>query len=248
MPPQKRFAELDFTLPEPPVNLTHLDEIEWQRCAAALRQMALTGLAMRCELSNGIAPLLACRPYSSMIKRAFYALTDAQLIISELVPLIGASRVTLVRLSDDGVDYCSSVDWPPVENEWKALVERRNADAYPQYAAWVLQFAYHARMRGWGVEVAPNYQDKKHQADLLLFRGGQVPVHVLGTTRLTLEALRAIAEEYPQLNLVVSRPQHLDHLRTIYRLGDFRGRLTVLESIINQTRKGKIGELWMEER
>jgi hypothetical protein len=246
MPPQKRSAELDFTLPEQPANLSHLDEIEWQRCAVVLRQMALTGLAMRCELSNEIAHLLACRPYSSMIKRTFYTLTDAQLITSELVPLIGASRVTLVCLTYDGIDYCNSVDWPPLENEWKALIARRNADAYPQYAAWVLQFAYHARMRHWNVEVAPEENGKIHQADLVVRRDGITPVHVIGATRLPLTTLQEIAKDYPQLNLVASRPQHLNHLRSMFKLGDISGKLTDLESLINQARQGELGDLWME--
>jgi hypothetical protein len=248
MPPQKRLNELDFPLPDQPASLSLLDEIEWQRCAIVLRSMANTGLGLRAELAQAISGEMGNPPHSTVIKNTFYNLVDAGLVISELAPLIGASRVTLVRLSDDGISYCNSAGWSPMENDWMALIERRNADALPQYAAWVLQFAYHARMRGWGVEVAPDDKDRDCPADLILCRSFQTPVHVVGTTKMTLGALEAIAEEYPQLNMVVSRPQHLDHMRSMFKLGDFRGTMTDLESLINQVRKGKLGNLWMETR
>jgi hypothetical protein len=246
MPPQKRPIELDFPLPDQPACLSHLDEIDWQRCAIMLRSMANTGLGLRAELAQAISGEMGNPPHSTVVKNTFYNLVEAGLVISELAPLIGASRVTLVRLSDDGISCCNSAGWSPVENDWEALIERRNADAYPQYAAWVLQFAYHARMRGWGVEVAPDKNDRDHPADLILRRSVQTPVHVVGTAKLTLGALEAIAEEYPQLNMVVSRPRHLDHMRSMFRLGGFRGTMTDLESLINQARKGKLGDLWME--
>ena len=247
MPPQKRPIELEFPLPDKPANLSHLDEIEWQRCAIVLHGMVNTGLGLRTELAQAISGEMGNPPHSTVVKRAFYNLVDAGLVISELAPLIGASKVTLVRLSDDGIDYCDSVDWSPVENDWEALIERRDADAYCQYAAWVLQFAYHARMRGWEVEVAPDYEGKERQPDLVLWRGGPIPVHVVGTAKLTLEALGALSREFPQLNMVVSRPQQLDHLRSMFKLGDFRGKMVDLESLINQAREGKLGGLWWGE-
>jgi hypothetical protein len=248
MPPQKRPIELDFPLPDQPVCLSHLDEIDWQRCAIVLRSIANTGLGLRTELAQAISGEMGNPPHSTVVKNTFYNLADAGLVISELAPLIGASRVTLVRLSDDGISYCNSAGWSSVENDWEALIERRNASASPQYAAWVLQFAYHARMRGWSVEIAPDDKDWNCPADLILRRGVQTPVHVVGTAKLTLGALEVIADEYPQLNMVVSRPRHLDHLRSMFRLGDFRGSITDLESLINQVRKGKLGNLWMEAR
>jgi hypothetical protein len=248
MPPQKRPIELEFSLPDQPPHLSHLDEIDWQRCAIVLRCMANTGLGLRTELAHAVSGEMGNPPHSTVVKSTFYNLVDAGLVISELAPLIGASRVTLVRLSDDAIDYCNSVGWPPVENEWDALIERRNADAYPQYAAWVLQFAYHARMRHWDVEVASDDDGKKNQADLLLRGGGITPVHVVGTAKLPLGALETLGREYPQINMVVSRPQQLDHFRSMFRLGEFSGRLTDLESLIYQARDGNVGCLWMETR
>ena len=79
----------------------------------------------------------------------------------EIIYIGQGGRFVLVSLSDNGRDFIEDeLQQPAVESDWEKLERGHEGQRFPRHTASVLAFAYHARLRGWQVEVMPEAKGK----------------------------------------------------------------------------------------
>jgi len=221
-------------------------EITWQRCALVLKLMSESGISIRRELSVRIGRELSASPRSGMILRIFHRLQAAGLIINKIFPLVGASRLALVRLTDAGRELCCSHGWACVESDWERLTRLRCADPIPQYLTHTLEFAYQARMRNYDVLVAPG--ELAGNPDLVVCQyGDELPVFIL-RKGVTAFAVREIVQKTAgeRIGIVTSRLRHRGEMIRLFSSALSWGAASDIETLIAQVRSGKTGELWLD--
>ena len=78
-------------------------------------------------------------------------------------------KLFMLRLTDHGRKYCQdSYPWKVRQSDWDKLYKRHNGHVYREHSAAVLNFAYHARLRGWNTTVMPYILDTFAEPDLAL--------------------------------------------------------------------------------
>jgi hypothetical protein len=95
---------------------------------------------------------------------------------------IGKTRYAVLRLTENGVAFAYELGCPIRKSEWDILVQKHNAEEHPNHAFAILLFAYHARRRGWRVEVCPLVDNPLVEPDVLVEKDGEriyVEVEVL---------------------------------------------------------------------
>lgn len=238
-------------IPAVPEEYAHRDGIYWPRMAAILHMLAVTGYAVRAEMAIDLSARFRCHISSPAIKFPFYYLATDGLIQSTLAPLISSSKITLARLTEKGIYLCRQ--WwniEPLESEWTRLERLRSPN--PAYIALVLQAAFHARIRGWTVKVAPDA--KSSPPDLSLERGGEayavyaIPGKLRPTRSMVLELREAADEIGQELAFVTVAPrnrvvisQQCDSAGLVKRW-----KATDVETLIRAARENDTSQFWLD--
>lgn len=150
----------------------------WRRMETAVQILA-EGVSLRTELKYRMG--LSCGAMDRLTK----VLLEQELVEQRFFGS-GQTTYAVLRLTDKGVVFATELGCPIRQSEWDILVERHNAEEYRQHAFAVLLFAYHARRRGWRVEVCPAVNHPLFQPDVLVEKDGEriyVEVEVLRNPR-----------------------------------------------------------------
>jgi len=146
----------------------------WRRMETAVQILA-EGVSLRTELKYRMG-----LSYGAM-DRLMKVLLEQKLIEQRFFGS-GQTHYAVLRLTDKGVAFATELGCPIRQSEWDILVERHNAQEHPNHAFAVLLFAYHARRRGWRVEVCPPVNHPLVEPDVLVEKDGEriyVEVEVL---------------------------------------------------------------------
>ena len=95
---------------------------------------------------------------------------------------LGKTRYALFFLTEPGKQELERLGVQSKPSEWDILVQCHNAEEYSQHAFAILLFAYHARRRGWQVEICPEVDSKVFVPDVLITKDSErvyVEVEVL---------------------------------------------------------------------
>ncbi len=142
-------------------------------------QILASGICLRTELKSRMG--LSCGAMDRLTK----ALLEEKLV-EQIVFGNGQTKYAVLRLTDKGVALAFDLGYPVRKSEWDILAERHRAEDYRQHAFAILLFAYHARRRGWRVEVCPPVDHPLVEPDVLVEKDGErvyVEVEVLRNPR-----------------------------------------------------------------
>ncbi len=238
-----------ISIPPVPVEYAHRDGKYWPRMAAILHKMAVTGHAVRAEMAVDLAARFRCHIASPVIKFPFYYLATDGLIQSTLAPLIGASKITLTRLTGKGAAICRKWwDFEPLESEWTRLERLRSPDT--GYVALTLQAAFHARIRGWTVTIAPEGEDTPPD---LQFENNEgiysvyvMPAKLRPTKKMVLDLCAAADKVNHKLAFVTVAQRNRAVINQQCASADLYGRWQIadIETLIRTARENDTSHFW----
>lgn len=241
----------DLIIPFCPDEYAHRNGLYWPRMVTILHTLAVSGCAVRAEMAIDLSARFACHIGSPVIKFPFYYLAADGLVYSTLAPLISSSRITLARLTEKGADLCRT--WwniEPLESDWTRLERLRSPNL--GYIALTLQAAFHARLRGWKVIVAP--EGKNNPPDLSLERGSEsyavytIPGKLRPTRTMVLELRQAADEAGQELAFVTVAPRNRVVINQQCASADLVGRwkVTDIETLIHAARENNTSHFWLD--
>jgi len=131
------------------------------------------GMNIRLEIDWVLAQANGLKPRSGSIRRLFQFLEERGLITEKVLRLkTPQTRLSVVRLTNQGRDVVQALGFEVREGEWERLTRLHEGDRFPAHTVAVLIFALHARLRGWQVEVMPEANGKT-PPDVLVAKDGQ---------------------------------------------------------------------------
>lgn len=148
----------------------------WRKIEKAVAILA-EGVSLRAEVEYRMGL------YGGPAKRVFGTMLREQFITQQIYPVIGWHKYAVVTLTDIGREAARiflSLQARP--SEWQLLAEKHSAEEYQRHALSVLVFAYHARRRGWKVQICPETASSLYLPDVLVEKDGErvyVEVEVL---------------------------------------------------------------------
>ena len=138
----------------------------WQRITQALFCLS-SGYSTNLELER----LLDIRGGTTM--RLLNRLEKEKFVERRTIPL-GQMKVGLIILTEFGKDFIHHhFGWEILPSDWEILVNRHQADTQTRHAAAILYFAYHARLRGWKIEICPVVNSNRFMPDMSVEKCGQ---------------------------------------------------------------------------
>ncbi|MFN7035941.1 MAG: hypothetical protein ACK4SN_06195 [Bellilinea sp.] len=137
----------------------------WRRLETAVQILA-EGVCLRVELQYRMGI------YGGAIQRLLDTLLEQDLIEQRFFGS-GQTRYAVLRLTDNGVAFAAEQGCFIRPSEWEILAQRHNAEEHPNHAFAILLFAYHARRRGWRVEVCPPVDSPLVEPDVLVEKDGE---------------------------------------------------------------------------
>ncbi len=221
----------------------------WKREALALYLMATKGWSLRLEVLEAIGRLTNVSPRSGSLKRIFEkGLKEKGLVDSAVLSINlskGQTRMSVLRLTDQGRDLCRLLGWEPIESEWERLVRLHEGGKQTAHTAAVLTFAYHARTRGWNAEVLPEVDGTNAIPDISVEKDDKkVYVEVeLGADKTA--KWRNLAKLQGFVALCASTADKRNGLVNECKLDRIKGRATDIETLIQES-GGVKGNLWPE--
>lgn len=145
-----------------------------QRIESAVQILA-EGVCLRAEVQYCMGI------YGGSIQRLVKTLLELGLVEQKFFGN-GQTKYAILSLTDGGVAYATELGYAIRKSEWDILVQCHNAEEYSQHAFAILLFAYHARRRGWQVEICPEVDSKVFVPDVLITKDSErvyVEVEVL---------------------------------------------------------------------
>lgn len=137
----------------------------WRRMETAVQILA-EGVCLRTELQYRMGI------YGGAIQRLLDVLIEQDLIEQRFFGS-GQTRYAVLRLTDNGVAFATELGCPIRKSEWDILTEKHNTEEHPNHAFAILLFAFHARRRGWQVEVCPEVNHPLFQPDVRVEKDGE---------------------------------------------------------------------------
>lgn len=106
------------------------------------------------------------------IGRACKILEEEHLICEDNTKFWRVKKFYMLRLSDTGIEYCQNTfGWELIKSDWDKLIQWHNGILYPEHSAMVLNFAFHARLRGWKATVLPHDLENSSEPDVMISKG-----------------------------------------------------------------------------
>ena len=149
--------------------------IELRRRMEDAVQILAGGVCLQTELQYRM------RLSGGAVNRLVRALLEQQLV-EQIFFGSGQTKYAVLRLTDNGAAFAAELGCPIRKSEWDVLLESHNAEKHRRHAFAILLFAYHARRRGWRVEVCPQVDSRLFAPDVLVEKDGEriyVEVEVL---------------------------------------------------------------------
>ena len=131
------------------------------------------------------------------VRRSCAVLEKEALIELNKLKLPYGLKLTAIRLTDKGKSYCArNYGWHPCQTDCEKLIKAHNGISWNRQSAAELNFAYHARLRGWHVTILPEETRTRNKPDVLLLKNRKL-VYVEIETR----GFRAVGKEGKWRNL-----------------------------------------------
>jgi len=226
----------------------HFRSQRWPVMAEALHLLATTGISVRFELLSVLARQRGIAPRSGSVRRIFEEdLTKTGLVVGHALPTFGRHKLSVVQLTDAGQKLCQDFSWTVSKSEWKRLQTLHSADSQPRHTGAVLTFAYHARLRGWTVQVLPQVESPVFFPDVLVeMDGRRIYVEVeLGSRKA--QKWRNIQREQGFVALCAKTPTSRKSLIAECTQVGAAGMATDLLTLYQKARETEAGPLWAEE-
>jgi hypothetical protein len=220
----------------------------WPKVAEALHLLATTGISVRFELQGILARRRGIMPRSGSIRSIFEeSLSNTGLIESQTLPTFGRHKLTVVQLTGAGRKLCQGFGWKVTGSEWERMQTLHSADSQPKHTGAVLTFAYHARLRGWTVQVLPQLESPVFYPDVLVEKDGRrIYVEVeLGSRKA--QKWRNMQREQSFVALCAKTPTSRKSLIAECTRVGAAGMATDLLTLYQKTRETEPGPLWAEE-
>ncbi len=235
---------------EPPEEFTSRLGVgyHWKRQAMVLFIIAKYGFSIRHEILSLLGEELNVDPTSGSLKDLVEkTLNKNNFLESGLLSVNVANsktRLRVARLTEDGRKLCELLGWSPKESDWERMIRLHDGLNLERHTAAVLTFAYHARLRGWQVEVVPDVGLANYKPDVSLNRGDKhIEVEVeLGENKP--RKWQQSVDYQGFVALCAPTKKRRKHLIMECRSNRFRGIATDLESIIRDPEQERT--LWAE--
>jgi hypothetical protein len=213
----------------------------WQREGMALALVA-SGLSMRLEAAELIGLRFGVDGRAGSVRRMFDRMAKRGLFHKGIVR-VGSASIMMLRLTDLGKKVCRVIRIPVVETELERMLRLHGGERQKEHAGAVVIFAYHARKRGWLVEVLPEVEGAAEPDVLIANDEGSIYVEVeLG--RQKRPKWRNMSMLQGCVALCGLGPEGRDALvREVKALG-IPGRATDLQTLIKGFDEG---QLWVED-
>ncbi|HNZ13263.1 MAG TPA: hypothetical protein PKL11_06360 [Anaerolineaceae bacterium] len=170
-----------------------------------LMQALAAGVSTRAELAWMVCQNFDLAYPSGSVTRLISRIKDMGLVVTEHVRLFRSGSFELIRLSQQGRQWClvNGVGGQPGrDGEWDCLRKHHAGDICPRHTAGLLLFAHQARKRNYEIELLPSMGCADWQPDACVDDGH--PVFVEFETRARLEKAQAgkwaKAQRYANLN------------------------------------------------
>ena len=122
----------------------------------ALCTLARTGHSVGLELWRDMELEWAYYPEERAVKRAMmFDLPGQGYAIKETPKLHLNMRLTLLRLSEAGREYCQMAGWEIKNSDWQVMIDGHNGEEDQRHTMGVLALAWQARKRGHDVRLLP---------------------------------------------------------------------------------------------
>jgi hypothetical protein len=218
----------------------------WKRESLALALVA-SGLSFRVEAAELVGQFVGAKGRSGSIKRLFTDRLAKRGLIETEVVAIGTARAMLVWLTELGEEVCRAANIPVHENEYQRMLRLHGGEGQKEHGAATVVFAYHARKRGWQVEVLPEVEGKA-DPDAAAWReaGERVYVEVeLGRGKTN--KWKNLADLQGHVALCAINPEARAALVREVKQLRLPGRATDILSLVRQfTEEGSDHDLWVE--
>ncbi|MDX9864892.1 MAG: hypothetical protein RBT34_08810 [Anaerolineaceae bacterium] len=81
----------------------------------------------------------------------------------------------LIKLTDTGISFCQNTwGWNVLMSDWDKLIAWHSGEDHKAHNAMVLNFAFHARLRGWDAIVTPRDMRENCDPDVLILKEDQM--------------------------------------------------------------------------
>ncbi len=214
-----------------------------------LALLAHTGISTSSELRMLAGAFLCASPDSGTVKRAVNNLRECKLIITDTLRLTGPAPIMVIRLSEQGLIYCSHMGYPLVTSEWEILIEEHNGEIWTQHTAAVLYFLFQVRLRGYSTRILPNIPGCKIAPDVKITsadgeRFQYVEVEI--RARRKLHKWRQSYRKFGFISICTITPaQRVAIVKECHEAGVRRGFATDIETLIQASKGEDSGPLWI---
>jgi hypothetical protein len=223
----------------------------WRTIIEIIKIVALQGLSTLPDIHFALGG--DDRMTIQNIRMITLGLARQEMMRREVVYVSQGGRIVLVSLTNDGRDFVEDeLQQPAVESDWEKLERGHEGERFPRHTASVLAFAYHARLRGWQVEVMPEATKKSNAVpDVWVSKDDEeyyVEVEVMGKGG-SRKRRRKWALSYDlQERVAVSTPDRNRRRVAVAEIRDrhFAGVATDLATLTANDRSGSTGNLWLE--
>jgi hypothetical protein len=213
------------------------------------RTIALQGLSTLPDIHRALRQKVT----TQALNRVTSELAERRLLRREMVYVTQGGRIVLASLTDDGRDFIEDeLQQSAVESDWEKLERGHEGERFPRHTASVLAFAYHARLRGWQVEVMPEAKDKVNAVpDVWVSNDDEtyyVEVEVLGKGGSRKRRRKWALSYNLQERLAVCTPDRNRRRIAVAEIRErhFAGVATDLATLTANERAGSTGNLWLE--
>ena len=136
----------------------------------SLATRADIALAMGLDMSTPSAKKVSVE----RVRRACATLEEHKFIEQSVIKF-WRLKLHMIRLTAGGDKYCqNSYPWEIKNSDWDKLYNRHNGRINREHAAAVLNFAYHARLRGWEAIVLPYEFETNSEPDVMIKKGYEI--------------------------------------------------------------------------
>lgn len=219
----------------------YFDQKQWHRESLVLAFLA-RGLSMRLEVAELIGLRAGIDPRSGSIRRMFDRLIKRKILEKELYEVDSAS-VMMVRLTKRGKKAARSSGFTVVEGELDRMLRLHGGERQRTHAAAAVVFAYHARQRGWRVDVMPKVEPPAAPDVLIVNDSGAIYVEVERGRGNAASKWRNLFDLQQHVALCAITPEGRAHLVREVKSLSIPGRATDIQSLIRENDRGR---LWVD--
>lgn len=235
-----KLADAKLPTPDDPNRMERLLALLW---------LVAGGLSIRMEVGDALAARLGLKGRSGSLNRLMEAAVKGGLLGQTVLRVSlagGSTNLAVLVLTPLGRELSSALGWDLRETEWERLVRLHQGAEQPGHSCAVLAFAYHARRRGYAVEVLPTVPPPV-EPDMRVTKAGEDLLVEVELGQDKDNKWRNLAERQGRVALCAASAERRQALVAECRRLRLPGLASDLETLIKTARaEGGPGPLWLE--